>query len=479
MGRVRKVNDSRIQQIEWDALIDDYVSQSASGYSQSIPIEQSASYIISFSDGTIYARNGKSGIIDYSGTSPTIVINNALDNLTPGRVRKEKVLFRGTFNINYNIGQIEVPNYTILDFGNSLLRVEDGVSYIDDKGILINKSTPGTDIEISNLIFDENNSGSPDGWAYILWFNEISNFKLRESNISSSSLDYEVSLDGDNIYVTDCNLSSLSMRIGNSIDSTKMAFIRNCRIEYIGISFNRSGIVHNNLMFDMGRISFSADNAIFTDNLSYNTISNVGVSVVGIYAKGIQINTNLFYTTNINVTVISGNTLGNSLQIRDNYFNGGHYQIQIASNQSDITVENNIFENVDFAVMPIRDYTPRYLIRNNVFRNNPLCFEILAGTKQGVYINHNYFYNNNTIWSGDLDGTVIIEDNIGYVTENRGTITLANNEYWAHGMDITPTFIQITPTSTFACGYTNVGASSIQFLTSFVSSIAFSWSARG
>jgi len=83
MGRIRKV-PPRLTPDLWNDLVDDYVSQTEEGYKQTVPIEQCASYIIFIKNGTVYARNGLTGKIDYQGPDASVVIQSAVDALTSG-----------------------------------------------------------------------------------------------------------------------------------------------------------------------------------------------------------------------------------------------------------------------------------------------------------------------------------------------------------------------------------------------------------
>ena len=59
--------------------------------------QQPASYIISTDGTTIYAKNGTTGAIDYSGTNAATVINAALTNLSPIRTWMESIKIIGEY----------------------------------------------------------------------------------------------------------------------------------------------------------------------------------------------------------------------------------------------------------------------------------------------------------------------------------------------------------------------------------------------
>jgi len=85
----------------------------------------SASYIIFKKGNVIYAKNGETGAIEFSGTDASTVIQNAIDNLTSGRTWKEKVVLRGSFTLS---DTITIPSYTILDMSGSYLKLDDNVN---------------------------------------------------------------------------------------------------------------------------------------------------------------------------------------------------------------------------------------------------------------------------------------------------------------------------------------------------------------
>jgi len=84
---------------------------------------ETASYVI-WTDGTyVYAKNGKTGAIDFKGTDASTVIQSAIDALTSGRTWKEKVLIKGNFTVKKQSGKtyaIGLDSYTILEIQGKL-----------------------------------------------------------------------------------------------------------------------------------------------------------------------------------------------------------------------------------------------------------------------------------------------------------------------------------------------------------------------
>jgi hypothetical protein len=157
-----------------------------------------ASYVI-FTDGTnVYARNGNTGEIEFSGADASIVINNALNVLTPGRTWIEKVVLRGSFTLNKTVGQtyaIQIPSYTELDATQATLTLAD----YQDADMLQNKNRATYDTNIiirgglwlgnkakqnSGNGFNLKNSNTPPSSAY-----PIPPFQIIDSRIENQKED--------------------------------------------------------------------------------------------------------------------------------------------------------------------------------------------------------------------------------------------------------------------------------------------------
>jgi len=115
MVRVRKV-PPRLTSDLWNELVNDYVSQSEEGYKQTIPTQLPCNYLIWNDNGTIRARNGLTGKIDFEGVDGSIIIQSVLNSLTSGRTRLEKVVVKGDIKITDTSSlPIKIPSYVYLD----------------------------------------------------------------------------------------------------------------------------------------------------------------------------------------------------------------------------------------------------------------------------------------------------------------------------------------------------------------------------
>jgi len=85
--------------------------------------EITPSYLVFIdSDGLIKAKNGFTGVIDFSDSDASTVINEALANLTEGRTSPEKVSLKGTFNLTETL---LLYDYTVLDLRQAKLILAD------------------------------------------------------------------------------------------------------------------------------------------------------------------------------------------------------------------------------------------------------------------------------------------------------------------------------------------------------------------
>ncbi len=145
------------------------------------------------------------GVTKYTGTDYIAAIQAACNNLTAGRTSKETVLIKNSGSSGQSGGAIKavnIPSYTILDFGNTTFACTS-----NDQLIVPIQGERRTDIEVKNMKV----TGNP---RYGIWLKTCSNITL--SNItmtlnSSSGLGIRVDdSKGDwsrNFNLTSCNIS--------------------------------------------------------------------------------------------------------------------------------------------------------------------------------------------------------------------------------------------------------------------------------
>lgn len=111
---------------------------------------EDVAYIVFTENGEVYAKNGKTGEIEFQGTDASTVIQSVLDSLTNGRNYKERVVLKGVFTLTK---QITVSSYTIFDLSHAVLKLSSEVNLAGD-GII--KALNAIKIEIVGGILDAN-----------------------------------------------------------------------------------------------------------------------------------------------------------------------------------------------------------------------------------------------------------------------------------------------------------------------------------
>jgi len=189
-----------------------------------------ASYVIGIQGTTIFARNGKTGEIDYSGTDAPTVIQSAMNALTNGRTWKEKVLLKGNFSIS---STIKVPSYIILEIQGKLT-LGNGLNI----NMIENSDQTGgnTDIEIIGGYFDGNSANQSGGAGCIIEFDNVQRSKIVEGYFTAA-YNYCLNL----LNSTDITCEGLIASLGGGDDDFSIS--TNCsRVTFIDcLSLNHPG----------------------------------------------------------------------------------------------------------------------------------------------------------------------------------------------------------------------------------------------
>lgn len=364
-------------------------------------------------DGSYYWATRDDGhILDY-GTSAIPVINNAMGNLTSDRTWKERILFKGDVEIDYNEAQINVPNYTIQDFAGSRLKVADDVAWEDDYGIFRNTG-PCTDIEIRNLVFDENAEGAPDSWGYVIWLTNASNIVIKNCNISSPIIENCFKFDGQGEYLTLENNILDAMQFTdhvyhNHVTTRNNRFISatpDCRFEGDYVRF-----IDNEFGDYLAYPYVYGDHCIITSNYLQEGKIDVRGSD-NIVSFNIVNQSQRLWCDGLCISGTNHTLIGNSLF---SIQSGGNCGIRTSGNNSIIEANR------------IRTYIAGIITQgdNNTIANNNIESCQTSVSDSGT---DNVFYNN-----------------IGFVTENEGVATdLADGGTIAHGLAGTPDVVTLT-----------------------------------
>ena len=393
-----------------------------------------------FSDGTnIYARANFAGGTDYSGTDATSIIQSALNGLTSGRTWKEKVVVKGNY---LGLDQITIPSYTVLEVQGKLK----AKAFTSAKSFIVSSST--TYVEIIGGEID----GSGDLQSYdtnSILFSSVTYGRIYGVIVGGAR---RITAEGENIKLSSC----------------KFVHVTNCvtyvyaekgydQIKLIG-SGCENNVIANNLCDGTNR---QCSNAIqIATGGSYNLVEG---NVVVSGDRGLKVHSGTYNLLRGNVVrAVSGYTIYGGLDIIDSGSNNvyeGNYVYGASDGgifvRGSGSANNNIFCN---NYIYLRNSGTNYgadLESNSVgTRITGNIFFGGAGTDTGIRVQSgatNTYIEGNDISDATIETKItdagtntIIKRNRGYVTENSGTATIANNEWVPHGLAGTPTVVTVT-----------------------------------
>jgi len=368
---------------------------------------ETASYIIFKVGNTIYAKNGTTGEIEFSGTDASQVIQSAINALSSGGII---AFMPATYNsISLSIGKkgiklvglahstIESSTYGVIFKGSVLTPIINitGASSNYIRGI-----------EIDNIIF----SGEDISDCIGIKGSYVKDLKIRNCFFyilegGAIDLDY-----AENPTIEECCFSGCGKDGVNTIDiagTSTMILIRKCSFfndKYRSISLTGS----SSMMLKENH--FEAFNGHPTEEF--------------VYANGpLKAIHNFFFGTDLGGIALYSR--GDGAVIESNYFTGGvpasypRLGTLSVSNSHGSIVAKNYFTNCERPFYC--DLVENFTLRNNIFEDytNPPAF---GGT-----------------------GSVYYEGNIGYVTENSGaaTISASTSVTFEHGLAGTPTHVEV------------------------------------
>jgi len=475
--------------------------------------EQPASYII-FTDGsTIYAKNGTTGEIEFSGADATTVIQNAINQLSNGMI----FIKRGTYDLS---GVLSLDDNTII-VGES---AEDTILQHYGLKIPAGKSN----ILVSNIRFDK--AGSAQTLA-IYAYDGVSNLTIAKCTFDGYVYAFQPVLPTgnetfDNIIIEDSVISNMNAthesHAAISLFNCRNSKALNNRITNVGsrgiavgglasdvlISGNyieNSGLNYNDkpaIYVGFTRSDFIMRNVIVSNNVIVNYNNNYithGIVVSGEtatdrYGYGIVIEGNTIFdnqttskkgtaiylhgfsgggaTFNVRGVTVIGNTIYTPLKgitvtlsrfntITSNVIEKPfEYGILLSAGAYN-TISGNIIRNPSqkatntYDGLRIEGVTPTH---NSIIGN--IIFDDDNNMAYGVRELADGDYNYNFIGFNSIGGAVTasvlvngtetrVKNNIGFITENSGTATIANGTssvQVAHGLAGTPTVVVLGPT---------------------------------
>jgi len=450
MSYPKKFDGELINKSQWNAVID--------------ALHKTASYIIYKEDVTIYALNGSSGKIDYSGTDASTVIQSAIDALTNGRTWKEKVVLKGDFEIG---AKIRIPSYTILEILGKVKLANNVNAIMFDND---DYSGGNSDIEIIGGELDGNKANQTTGHG--IYFNNVSRVIIRGIYVHNCK--------DDGIKLESCSEAFISEALIESNDGNGLVLktTTDSQITDIVSNSNGSGTVGEGLYIHTNSLRNRVENSEFNSNnktgitISITSTNNQMVNCIvkgngdsGILTKsqklsligiigidntydGITLDADSDYSTIVGgvfydnkrngITVyrssyctVAGNVVFNNAV---NYVSGG---IRLHDGGSDpclyCIISNNICFDTRTGASRTQDYgilsedsSDYLLVEDNVLYNNIVAQVSLVGTND------------------------MVKHNIGYVTENSGTDTFSGDGTTTvfnipHGLASTPNAYGVSP----------------------------------
>lgn len=424
--------------------------------------EQMASYVVYIDGTTIYAKNGHTGQIDYSGTDASTVINNALSNLTSGRTWKEKVTLKGNFTIGT---KISVPSYTNINiqgkltlsnnvndsmFGNTEASLSLPSNIEFDGGILDgNKANNvggtqyqylidagfATKLTVKNMLLQNFNHMAIRfaGWA-------ITEFHAQGRKPSENIAENNVIEDGGSgVTANDCGImvtavSSLGSVIrGNLIRNINGGgILLEDRTNHIVVSNNVIWRVQQHGIFGW----YTYDNEI-TNNIVAEASYSSGASAyfgIGGHCRHHIIKGNIVYGACIGIGIDNDNIQGlgmfNEIEGNTVWDNGNAsfagygctirggvtYKAEYNKIHNNFFNNTNAYDNFSITLegQTFTDYKTNYQNYGISFDANCLNNEVIGNNLLG-----------NTIAKIETPtGASIIKDNVGYITENNSIATI-------------------------------------------------------
>lgn len=443
------------------------------------------SYIITTNGVTTYAQNCNTGSIDYSGTNTVTVIESAFSALTAGRTWKETVVLVGSFTAS---SQIDIPSYTRLVIDGQITQAA-GTTLT---AVIKNKNagvSTDSNIEITGGIIDGNKDNGAS--AHGIQFDGVTNSTIHDITVKNAGAPA-----GRNIYITTANSARVSQGIqldnifttGASDSNIELGGTQNGSVSTSVKLVTLTNIISTNAG-ERGIAFTNVHNSTLSGAVIYRTTNNRGLDV------GYGSTDNVFSNINIGYTKLSGLVVatspGSVPADRNTFANVRIYnasRMGVEASASNLAFTNlNIAYSGQYGIQCTCNYTS---ITNSVIRNNGqntantfdglflrngrydtvtgivatddqtsktqrygiLISNAAGGSSLNNLIANNVVANNTQTAGISNSGTgTIIRNNIGYVTENKGTATINSGSTSAvvtHGLSYTPSAGECTVTWT-------------------------------
>jgi parallel beta-helix repeat protein len=332
--------------------------------------------------------------------------------------------------------------------------LDNSVSNSSDCGITVSNST--------SVIFDGNYINNITLGVSPFGLNSGNGFSIQSSPSSNIIISHNIVSNAGEAVTSNpssgsvTNLQILSNNFKNigGITYSYATYVKNTnKILYQGNTLDTTfGPASVGFFYDTGCSQIQISNNQFLD-ISDSTYTQPTITGNG-NQVGLMIENNYFYNSQgipINLfgivySTIEGNTIDTG--------SAGKSAISISDQGSmasaDNLIEGNNIYNVSWASSSSGGI---YLGGSTGARNNTISGnQVSMSNGVGIYLDTKSSYN--YVIGNDLRGSTtpltdvgvsdVIRNNLGYITENKGNITVANNGWFAHGLSKTPTSIVIT-----------------------------------
>jgi len=426
-----------------------------------------ASYIVYKVGTDIRAVNGKTGHVEFRGTDAATVIQSAIDALTPGRTSKERIVLKGNFNITKHI---KLPDFTVLDLTGAKLTL-----VADDYVIRNSDPTNGNrNIEVIGGTIDGNKAA---GYSHnVVDFAKVTGGIIRGCKILNAggfgiSLFYSSRIIVTDNYVKDGASDGITSGEGCSYNIISNNVVENCSEGIDLIRDCTMCLVIGNTV--KGASGTTAIHPCGTKNVVIGNVVEAPAGY-GIYTRGyvtdgtpwevhdIAIIGNIIKNgggatqDGIRATVV-GDAPTDRILIEGNVITGMGGNGILIADISDCKVIGNTVSGCSAGGVMLwanAGDVERILIANNALVGNAYGIRYQKGdaytldhcARIGNNLNGNTIapFTRNVVAAGAND---IVFGNIGYISENARTATIASGTssvVVAHGLAETPTVVVVT-----------------------------------
>jgi len=432
-------------------------------------------YTIWRESSTYYAKNAY-GLLQYSGTNASQIINNAVGN------NRFIFLKAGIYELDEPISIASVNNLRIKGEGM-------GLTILKKAGIVKNDATPTYYLTIEDLTIDINGVAGECAVNLVdyVYYARIKNVVM--NNTSNRFLMHWATTIGlivENCIFGESGLSEAKDCCAGSSDVNQSVttIFRNNLFKKTALSTNGGGFLTTG---SSGRLIIEGNTFLDEDNVTYASVSleNAfgyieGAIVKNNYAVGKNAGFKIGNVANIilNEAIIEGNNIpyllvdgGNQAIIKDNIVHDGLIGITVY-NFTRAIIEGNLVYNTNInrssAWQDKGGIFVAYVENASISNNNIFDLQVLQSTTYSlrasicglVLVTHNIFSTelNWTFVDGGSNSLLDFFGNVGFCTENSGNASVATGGTVNHGLAGTPTSIIVTPTVT---GLTDIYVSDV------------------